>query len=89
MMYNYNEYLPWIKDGVIRDDIINDDNITYRSVTDNTEGDRTIPDHDKLDKIVENYKRFNSLYIDNNNIRYPLINKLCIPKIRLLFDDGG
>ena len=38
------------------DDVIKDDNMNYRSVTDNTKGDRTIPDHDKLYEIVENYK---------------------------------
>ena len=89
MMYNYNEYLPWIKDAVIRDDVTKDDNMNYRSVADNTEGDRTVPDHDELYENVENYKNLNGMYSYDTNIRYPIINKLCIPKIRLLFDDGG
>ena len=69
--------------------------------TDNTKGDRTIIDHDKLyeimiwsdhidyNGIVERYKKLNKYYIDSTNIIYSIINDLYRPKIRLLYDDGG
>ena len=88
MVYNYIEILPCIDIGAV-DDVIKDDNMTYRSATDNTKGDRTIRNHDKLYEIVENYKKLNCLYIYDTNIRDSIINNVCRPKIRLLFDDGG
>ena len=88
MMYNYIEILPCIDIGAV-DDVIKDDNMNYRSVTDNTKGDRTIPDHDKLYELLENYEKLNNLYIYDTNIRDSIINDLCRYKIRLLFDDGG
>ena len=53
--------------------------------------------HDKLiwnkpinsNEIVEEYKKLDKYYIDNNNIIYLIKNKLYRPKIRLLFNDGG
>ena len=88
MVYDYIEILPCMDIEEV-DDVIKDDNMTYRSVTDNTKGDRTIPDHDELYEIVENYKKLNSMYIYDTNIRDSIINDLYRYKIRLLFDDGG
>ena len=100
---NYSEYVPWFEADVaeVGDDVINDDFITYLVGTDNTKGDRTIIDRDKLyeimiwsdhidyNSIVETYKKLNEYYIDSTNILYSIINNLYRPKIRWLFDDGG
>ena len=86
---NNSKYLPCIETEVVGDDVDNTDNITYLNMTNYTKGNRTIPDPDKLYEIVENYKKLNSLYIYNNNIRYLIQDKLYRPNIQLLFDEGG
>ena len=100
---NDNKYLPCEVKGVVVDYYDDDSNdfITYLIRTDNTKGDRTISDREKLyDKLIQNkpinsndiverYKNLNKYYIDKNNIIYLITNNVCRPKIRLLFDDGG
>ena len=102
MVYNYSEILPDVEAEVVAevDDNV-DELLTYLIMTDNTKGDRTIPDRDKLydmviwndhinyKDMVEEYDNINNYYIDNNNIMYSIINDLYRLKIKWLFDDGG
>ena len=101
---NYMKYLPCDEADIAvvgEDNENNNDFITYLVVTDNSKGDRTMLNRDKVyeimiwgdhidyNSIVENYKELNNLYIDNHNIRYSIKKDLYRPKIRLLFDDMG
>ena len=98
-----NKHLPYGLTGVVVDNYDGDNNdfITYLVGTDDTKGDRTILNRDKLyeimiwsdhidyNSIVKNYKKLNNRYIENHNIRYSIKNDLYRPKIGWLFDDGG
>ena len=62
--------------------------------SDNTEGDRTIPDIDliynkPIEIVNEIYKMFDNYYNDYNNKSYLINNKINRHKIRMLFNDGG
>ena len=87
MVENYSKYLPWVEAdiAVVGDDDGNNDLITYLIVTNNTKGDRTITDRDKLyDKLIWNnpinydsfveYKNLNECYINDSNIMLSLIH---------------
>ena len=56
MVDNYSKYLPWVEaDIAVVGDNGNNDFITYLVVTNNTKGDRTITNRDKLyDKLIRN-----------------------------------
>ena len=70
-------------------------------MTNYTKGDRTILYDDTVydimiwsnpihyNSFVEKYEKRNKYYIDDANIMYSMINNVCRPQIRLLFDDGG
>ena len=67
----------------------NNDFITYPVVTNNTEGDRTITNHDRLYEFAENDENLNGICIYDVNIRDSIISNVYRYKIRLFFDDGG
>ena len=87
MIYNKSKYLP-CNETEVEGDKGNNDFINYLVVTNNTDGDRTITNHDRLYEFAENDENLNGICIYDVNIRDSIISNVYRYKIRL-FDDGG
>ena len=97
-----NIHLPVVSSVLVANDGYNDENVNHLIVTNDTDGDLTIPYVDKAyDKIIMgdnpgNYytgimEKTNlcGYYIKNSNVINLNKSELCIFNIRLIFDDGG
>ena len=67
----------------------NNDFANYLIMTNNTGGDRTVTNHDRLNEFEDNDKKLNGICIYDVSIRESILSNVYRYKIRLVFDDGG